>query len=257
MYVCADEAEYAGVVPQLDKEKAAVSDAVEELSESLVAKRKEGMERARQMERDRSLHSLHVLIDRSKRLKQEVKRYKRVLHTAIPPPQPQPNYTEAQETLLQDLEKAISQAQEYRKLTMMKFHMTPRPPAINRRNIADSRMHNGFSLPSDNPLFTPEHQHVPSDNIATSGHHLVTSSEKLNEYLLEVQLPTIAQTIEATSEELNFAAEMQKVTTEQRHNCDSDDTQLPVLEDTLGETEDPELLKLVSAVKNLPKDTRS
>lgn len=50
------------MVPQLDKEKAAVSDAVEELSESLVAKRKEGMERARQMERDRSLHSLHVLV---------------------------------------------------------------------------------------------------------------------------------------------------------------------------------------------------
>ena len=48
-------------------------------------------------------HHLQFLIqiDRSKRLKQEVKRYKRVQHTAIPPPQPQPNYTEAQETLLQ------------------------------------------------------------------------------------------------------------------------------------------------------------
>lgn len=86
---------------------------------------------------------------------------------------------------------------------------------------------------------------------------MVTSSEKLNEYLLEVQLPTIAQTIEATSEELNFAAEMQKVTIEQRHNCDGDNMQHSVLEDSLGETEDPQLLELVSAVKNLPKDTRS
>lgn len=246
------------MIPQLDKEKAVLGDLAEELSEALVMKRKEGLERARQMERDRTLHSLHVLIDRSKRLKQEVKRYKNTsVNSSTPPLQPQPNYTEAHEKLLQDLEKAITQAHEYKKLTLMKVHMTPRPPIISRRNISDSQTLNGFSVPSENQLFTtPDHIHVPSDNIPTGGHQMATSSEKLNEYLLEVQLPTIAQTIEATSEELNFAAEMQKVSTEQRHSCD-DETQDPLLEETLGDGEDPELLKLVSAVKNLPKDTRS
>lgn len=155
----------------------------------------------------------------------------------------------------QDLEKAITKAHDFRKLTVMKFHMTPRPPAIHRRNFIDDQVRNGFRQTNDNS-FIHDH-HAPSDSIPCHG----ASSEKLNEYLLEVQLPTIAQTIEATSEELNFAAEMQKVTIEQRHNCD--DTECHLLEETLGDTEEPEdtedteLLKLVSVVKNLPKDTRS
>ena len=155
----------------------------------------------------------------------------------------------------QDLEKALGQAHEYRKLTAMKFHMTPRPPAINRRNIIDTQMHNGFSVTSTNSL---EHN-GPHENTPGSGQHMVTSSDKLSEYLLEVQLPTIAQTIEATSEELNFAAEMQKVTTEQRQGSDGDVQHhcLEESEEALGDAEETELLELVSAVKNLPKDARS
>ena len=55
-------ADYNGEVPQLDKEKAALGSVTEELCDALVAKRREGIERARQMERDRTFHSLHVLV---------------------------------------------------------------------------------------------------------------------------------------------------------------------------------------------------
>ena len=50
------------MIRQLGKEKEALTDITEELRDALVTKRKEGIESARQMERGRTLHSLHVLV---------------------------------------------------------------------------------------------------------------------------------------------------------------------------------------------------